>query len=122
VNVRFNLNPDAEPHTHDHGVSEAEVHEAMDWPLLQTAGRDETTMKKQSPKRRKPTPSVDPNRYPKGWNRQRVQALADHYENQSDDQAIAELDAAFEDERSAMIQVPLDLLPKVQKLLAKRAG
>lgn len=44
MNVRFNLNPDAEAHTLDHGVSEAEVHEAMDRPLLQTSGRDGSTI------------------------------------------------------------------------------
>jgi hypothetical protein len=79
-------------------------------------------MKKKPAKPQKPAASVDPNRYPKGWDRKRVQALANYYDKQSDDEAIAELDAAFEDGRSAMIQVPLELVPKVQKLLAKRAG
>ena len=65
---------------------------------------------------------ADPNRYPKGWDRKRVQALAEYYENQTDEEAIAELEAAFEDGKSAMIQVPLELVPKVQKLLARRAG
>lgn len=41
------------------------------------------------------TQRKDPNRYPKGWNRARVQVLIEHYENQTDDQAIAEDDAAF---------------------------
>ena len=36
----------------------------------------------------------------------RVQALAEYYENQTDAEAIAELAAAFEDGKSAMIQVP----------------
>lgn len=77
--------------------------------------------KKPAKPQRSPSPA-DPNRYPAGWDRKRVQALADYYENQSDENAIAELDAAFDDQRSAMIQVPLELVPKVQKLLAKRAG
>ncbi|HSZ57792.1 MAG TPA: hypothetical protein VK797_19170 [Tepidisphaeraceae bacterium] len=37
----------------------------------------------------------DPNRYPKGWNRAKVQALIEHYENQTEDEALAELEAAF---------------------------
>jgi hypothetical protein len=41
------------------------------------------------------TQRKDPNRYPKGWNRARVQALLDHYENQTDDEAVAEDDAAI---------------------------
>jgi hypothetical protein len=77
--------------------------------------------KKKTKKRRKPTSRPDPNRYPKGWNRQRVQALVEYYDNQTDEEAIAELEAAFEDDQSAMIQVPLQLVPRVQKLLSKRA-
>jgi hypothetical protein len=79
-------------------------------------------MKKKSVKRQPMASRSDPNRYPKGWDRRRVQALVDYYANQSDDEAIAELEAAFRDGQSAMIQVPLALVPKVQKLLAKRAG
>jgi hypothetical protein len=64
----------------------------------------------------------DPNVYPKGWNRQRVQAVIAHYENQTEDEAMAEDEAAFRDGAFAMIQVPIKLVPAVQKLLAKRAG
>lgn len=79
-------------------------------------------MKKRTAKQDKRAPHADPNRYPKGWDRKRVQALAEYYENQSDEEAIAELDAAFDNQHTAMIQVPIELVPKVQKLLAKRAG
>jgi hypothetical protein len=44
VNVRFNLNSDGEPHIHDHGVTEAEVHEALGRPMIQTSGRDDSTL------------------------------------------------------------------------------
>ena len=68
------------------------------------------------------TSRKDPNQYPKGWNRQRVEAVIAHYENQTEDEAVAEDEAALRDGAFAMIQVPLELVPKVQKLLAKRAG
>jgi uncharacterized protein DUF4258 len=42
VNVRFNLNPDGEPHIYDHGISEEEVDEALARPLIQTAGREDS--------------------------------------------------------------------------------
>lgn len=42
--VRFNSNPDGTPHIHDHGVSEAEVHEALEWPLIQASGGDKSTI------------------------------------------------------------------------------
>jgi len=39
----------------------------------------------------------DPNRYPPGWDLERVRRLIQHYESQSDEEAIAEDEAAFED-------------------------
>ncbi len=66
--------------------------------------------------------SRDPSPYPKGWNRKRVQALIDYYENQTDEEAVAEAETAYRAQDSAMIQVPLKLVTRVQKLLAKRAG
>ncbi|GMU24350.1 MAG: hypothetical protein AMXMBFR13_44240 [Phycisphaerae bacterium] len=74
---------------------------------------------RKSAKRARPR---DPNRYPKGWNRQKVQAVLEHYKNQSDEEAIAEAEAAYEDPGSAMIQVPVELVPRVQKLLARYTG
>jgi len=61
----------------------------------------------------------DPNRYPKGWNSKRVEAVIAHYENQTDDEAIAEAEAAYAANDSVMMQVPLKLVPKVEKLIAR---
>ena len=78
--------------------------------------------KRKSRTRRKRTNRRDPNVYPKGWDAQSIKALAEYYDNQSDEEGAAELEAAFENQKSAMIQVPLKLVPAVQKLLARRAG
>ncbi|MGD0462526.1 MAG: hypothetical protein ABSB74_08560 [Tepidisphaeraceae bacterium] len=64
----------------------------------------------------------DPNRYPKGLNRRKVQAIIAHYDHQTDDQAIAEAEAAYDGKTTTMMQIPNELVPKVRKLLAKRAG
>ena len=64
----------------------------------------------------------DPSPYPKGWNRKRVQAVIDYYENQTDDEAIAEAEAAYHKHNVAMMEVPLELVPVVRRLLAKKAG
>lgn len=64
----------------------------------------------------------DPNRYPKGWNRKQVEALIRHYESQSDKAAIAEAEAAYRKRNSALVEIPVKLLPQVRKLLARRAG
>jgi hypothetical protein len=79
-------------------------------------------VKKKSDKPGKRSAQHDPSPYPKGWDRKRAQALIDYYENQSDQEAIAEAEAAYKDAGSAMIQVPLELVPRVQKLLARRVG
>ena len=79
-------------------------------------------MKSTAAKSTKRTTRRDPSPYPKGWDRKRVQSLIDYYENLSDDDAIAEADAAYKDRASAMVQVPLKLVPRVQMLLLKCAG
>jgi len=86
-------------------------------------------MKKTRPTGPAPSPAPsparrrrDPSPYPKGWNRQRVQAVIDYYENQTDDEAIAEAEAQYNAIDSTMMQIPRALVPAVQRLLAKRAG
>ena len=64
----------------------------------------------------------DPNRYPKGWDAQSIQSLIDHYEQQSEDEAVAEDEAAYRSVLVTMMAIPVELVPQVQKLLAKRAG
>ncbi len=64
----------------------------------------------------------DPNRYPKGWDAKRVQAVIDHYENQTDDEAIAEDEAAYRSCAVTMMAIPVELVPKVSKLIARRAS
>ncbi len=70
----------------------------------------------------KPGKKKDPNRYPKGWNRQKVEGVIAHYESQTNEEAIAEDEAAYTDPSFTMMQVPNELVPRVQKLIAKRAG
>lgn len=60
-------------------------------------------------------------RDPKGLNRAKVRHLIDYYENQSDADAIAEAKAAYLKRKTALIEVPVMLLPKVRRLIAKPA-
>jgi hypothetical protein len=64
----------------------------------------------------------DPNRYPKNLNRKKVQALINYYENQTDDEAISEAEAAYKNPAFTMMAIPVELVPKVQRLISKRAG
>ncbi len=57
--------------------------------------------------------------FPKGWNEKRVAALIDHYENQTEDVAVAEDEATLADPTQTMMEVPSELVPAVRKLIAK---
>jgi hypothetical protein len=63
----------------------------------------------------------DPNKYPKGWNRKPVEEVIAHYDNQTDDEAIAEAEAAYRKRKSVLVEVPLKLLPQVRRVLARGA-
>ena len=56
---------------------------------------------------------------PTGWTEERIEDVIDHYESQTDDEAIAEDEAALEFEE-ALVQVPLDLVADVRALIAER--
>ncbi len=61
----------------------------------------------------------DPNRYPKGLDRKKVEDLIEYYENQSDAEAIAEAEAAYRRRTTSWVQVPVKLLPAVRRLIAR---
>ena len=57
------------------------------------------------------------NQFPPGWDEARVRDVIDYYENQTEDEAVAEDEAAFAD--STMIAVPPPLVPEVRELIAR---
>lgn len=59
------------------------------------------------------------NRFPKGWNEQRVQRIFEHYESQTEEEAVAEHEAAYEDQTQTFVSVPVELVPAVRELIAK---
>ncbi len=63
----------------------------------------------------------DSNRYPPGWDLERVRRLIQHYESQTDEEAIAEDEAAFGDPTMTVMDIPTDLVPSVRTLLAEQA-
>lgn len=60
-----------------------------------------------------------PNRFPPGWNEERVRKVLAHYEQQTEEEAVAEDEAAFEDSTQTVIEVPKELLPAIRELIAK---
>jgi hypothetical protein len=49
-----------------------------------------------------------------------VKRVLAHYEQQSDEEAVAEDEAAYETTTHTTMEVPVDLVPAVRELLAKR--
>ena len=59
------------------------------------------------------------NKFPAGWNSERVQKVLAHYETQTEEEALAEDEAAYEHSTQTMIEVPKALVPVVRELIAK---
>ena len=60
------------------------------------------------------------NRFPKGWDAARVQRVLEAYESQSPEEAVAEHEAAYESTTHTAMEVPVDLVPQVRELIARR--
>ncbi|MEW6298420.1 MAG: hypothetical protein AB1671_11860, partial [Thermodesulfobacteriota bacterium] len=58
-------------------------------------------------------------RYPTGWNEGRVRKLLSHYEAQTEDEAVAEDEAAFRRRDQTVMVVPKQLVPTITRLIAK---
>ncbi len=62
--------------------------------------------------------------FPPGWDEARVNRVLSHYESQSEEEAVAEDEAAAEGATDTVMTVPKPLVPAVRELIAKhqRAG
>lgn len=76
-------------------------------------------MKSQTKKRK---PRQPPQKFPKGWDEKRVRKVLDHYENQTEDEAVAEDEASYAAKGQTVMIVPSSLVPTIRELIAKRRG
>ncbi len=58
-------------------------------------------------------------KFPPGWDQARVRRVLEHYETQTDEEAVAEDEASFEATTYTAMEVPVDLVPAVRELIAK---
>jgi hypothetical protein len=58
--------------------------------------------------------------FPKGWNEERVRHVLEYYETQSEEEAVAEDKAAYESTTHTAMEIPVELVPQVRELIAKR--
>jgi len=92
MEVRFYIDPETGlPHCTNHGVEAHEV-EAMN---------------------KKP--------FPPGWDERRIRRVIGHYESQTDDDAVAEDEAAEAGPQNTFMEIPTKLVPAVRELLAKQS-
>jgi len=61
-------------------------------------------------------------KFPPGWDEERVRRVLAHYESQSEEEAVAEDEAAFETPGQTTMEVPAELVPNVRELIAKHTA
>jgi len=59
-------------------------------------------------------------KFPPGWDEERVRRVLAHYEEQTEEEAVAEDEAAFENK--TVMEIPHALLPINRELIAKHQG
>lgn len=62
------------------------------------------------------------NKFPPGWDEERVRRVLAHYEQQTEDEAVAEDEAARENRTQTMMQVPRELVPKIRQMIANHTA
>jgi hypothetical protein len=58
--------------------------------------------------------------YPDGWDEHQIRQLAEYYDNQTEDEQVAEHEAAFLAEGQTVMVVPTELVPEIIQLIAKK--
>jgi hypothetical protein len=58
--------------------------------------------------------------FPEGWDEERVRRVIEHYDKQSDEEAVAEDEESYESTTHTAMEIPVELGPQVRELLAKQ--
>jgi hypothetical protein len=61
-------------------------------------------------------------KFPRGWDEERVRRVLARYEQQTEEEAVAEDEASFEDRTQTVMEVPKELVPAIRELIAKRGA
>jgi hypothetical protein len=59
-------------------------------------------------------------KFPPGWDEERVRNVLAHYENQSEDEQFVEIEAARGAEGTTMMAAPTELAPEVRAIIARQ--
>ena len=58
-------------------------------------------------------------KFPPGWDEERVRSLLEHYEQQTESEAVAEDESSYEHGSHTTIEVPNELVPAIRELIAR---
>jgi hypothetical protein len=59
-------------------------------------------------------------KFPPGWDEARVRKVLAHYEKQTEAEAVAEDEAAYEADEQTVMIVPTKLVPAIRQLISRR--
>jgi len=57
--------------------------------------------------------------FPPGWDEERVRKVLAYYEEQTEEEAVAEDEASFAESTQTVMEVPHELVPAIRELIAK---
>jgi hypothetical protein len=58
--------------------------------------------------------------FPPGWDEKRIRDLIAHYENQTEEEEFADIEAARAADDITLMAIPTELVPEVRALLARK--
>jgi hypothetical protein len=61
-------------------------------------------------------------KFPPGWDAERVQRLIAHYESLDEDEQVAEDEAAFKMPSQTTVVMPVELMPAIRQMLAQKTS
>ena len=59
------------------------------------------------------------NKFPPGWDEEKVKRVIDYYDNQTEDEAVAEDEAIEDSLEQTTMQIPNNLVSAVRELIAR---
>ena len=60
--------------------------------------------------------------FPPGWNEKRVQEVIAYYDKQTEDEEVAEYEAAMKVEGVTVMLAPTELVAEIRRLIGRRRG
>lgn len=63
--------------------------------------------------------TTNKNQFPPGLDEAKIKNIIEHYENQTEDEAVTEDERIINNDRQTMMQIPNNLVPIVRELIAQ---